>query len=57
MAKVNFYQVDGLWHWEGEDKYEDYCSEDGFESKRDCVNDAIAFLDSVEEAEEVCDED
>ena len=46
------YQINDFWHWESQgDRFgNDYCSEDGFESRADCVADALGWLTAEEEA-------
>ena len=46
------YEINGCWHWEGLGVYADYCSEDGFEDLADCINDAIAFLQSIDDGDD-----
>ena len=43
LSDIDFYQINGLWHWE----YDEFCSEDGFETKAAAVEDAKTFLASV----------
>ena len=43
LRDIDFYQINGLWHWE----YGEYCSEDGFETKAEAIKDAEDFLSSV----------
>ena len=46
MLHIDFYQINGLWHWEqvaGE-----YCSEDGFPTKLEAATDAAIFLAAAE---------
>ena len=45
-------QINDFWHWESQgDRFgNDYCSEDGFESRADCVADALGWLTAEEEA-------
>jgi hypothetical protein len=46
------YQINALWHWEGLGVFEDYCSEDGFESEQDCIKDAEQYLTLIDAFEE-----
>ena len=43
------YQINDLWHWESKGNRfgDDYCSEDGFEKREDCVADAIDYLSRI----------
>ena len=43
LSDIDFYQINGLWHWE----YEEFCSEDGFAMKEEAVEDAKAFLSRI----------
>ena len=43
LSDIDFYQINGLWHWE----YGDYCSEDGFETKAEAIEDAKECLPCV----------
>ncbi|CAN5584187.1 hypothetical protein BH23CYA1_BH23CYA1_13680 [soil metagenome] len=38
------------YHWEGEGDYENYCSEDGFETAKQAEADAVAYLQSVDDS-------
>ena len=43
LNNIDFYQINSLWHWE----YEEFCSEDGFETEKKDVEDGKAFPASV----------
>jgi len=43
LSDIDFYPINGLWHWE----YEEFCSEYGLETKEQAVEDAKTFLASV----------
>ena len=43
------YEISGFgWHWEGINDYDEYCSEDGFRTEQEAINDALEFLKTVE---------
>jgi hypothetical protein len=44
----SIYILNGLYEWEGLGRYEDYCSEDGFETEAEAILDAIFFLESLD---------
>ena len=51
ITGADFTTYHGFHHWEGCGQYDEYCSEDGFETEGDAVNNAIAFLQSLVDAD------
>lgn len=52
MQHFTVTMINGFYHWKGLGIYSEYCSEDGFETEYGAIDDAIAYLQSIDDETE-----